>query len=198
MIIPPHWCVHFYISVLVSIQNWILGPFWIFIIVRDSNCWAYDPTALALTVGQFVVMILVITLFFTISSIYEQWPRFLNSWPIAIALHDTPSTAIIAVRSSNSLYPVLILLVLNHQSILLHIFSFMAISLQLLLTSAIPKIAIHSLIKIFFKVSNLCCISWYDTFPIPPMFWNMILILPFLFPPLSCWPNHLDDSYWDF
>ena len=96
-IIFSPWCIHFKISVLRSIQNWVIGSFRIFMISRAFNCWLYAPPALALTVGHYAVMILVLTLFFLFSSIHDQRPRFLNSWPVAINLHDNPSTAMIAV-----------------------------------------------------------------------------------------------------
>ena len=57
------------------------------------------------------------------------------------------------------LYPALILLVLNHLSILLYIFSFMGISIQSLFTLVSPTIAIPLLIIIVLKVSNLCCLG---------------------------------------
>ena len=39
----------------------------------------------------------------------------------------------------------------------------------------------------FFRVANFCCLGWYTALHIPPMFWNMILILTFLFLPISWW-----------
>ena len=161
------WFIHFKISVLRSIQNWVLGSFWIFMIVRASNCWLYAPPALALTVGQYVVIILDITLFYPHTSIHDQWPRLRNSCPIATTLNDTLSTAMMAVpplwngpsEVVTWLYPALILLVLNHPHVLLYIFYFMGILLQLLFTSASPTIALPSLVILFFKVSNLC---WMD------------------------------------
>ena len=123
--ICPSWCIHLEISVLRSIQNWVLGPFWIFMTTRASNC-----------------LILVITLFFPCSIIHDKWPRFLNYLPVAITLHDTSSTTMIAVPTLLNgplemvtwLYPVLILLVFKHPSVLLYIFSFWGILLPLLFT----------------------------------------------------------------
>ena len=57
----------------------------------------YAPPVLALTLRHYAVMILVITLFYRKNSIHEQRPRFRNSFPIDIDLHDTLSTAIMAV-----------------------------------------------------------------------------------------------------
>ena len=147
--------------------------------------------------GQYAVMILVLVLFPPRSNIHDQHPRFLNSWPVLIALHDTSSTVMIAVppllnhppEMVTLLYPVLILLILNHPSFLLYILSFMGILLQWLFTSVSHIIDIPSSIIIFFKVSSVCWIDWYDAFPIPPMFWNIILILSYLSPPLSWWPQ---------
>ena len=129
------WCIHFKISVLRSIKNWVLGSFWIFMIARDSNCWLYDTPELELTSWDYAVMIMILTLFFLHSSIHDHQLRFLNSWPVAITLHDTSSSTMISVPllwNSPSeiltlLYPVLILLVLNHLSVLLYILSFMGI-----------------------------------------------------------------------
>ena len=61
----------------------------------------------------------------------------------------------------------------------------MVFSPQLLFTSAIIIIAIPSLTMIFLKVSNFCWLGSSDALPITPMFWNMILIFTFLFPPIS-------------
>ena len=196
-IICSPWCIYVEISVLRSIQNRVLGSFWIFIIARAFNFWLCDPPVLSLTVGQYVVMIMVLTLLFTCSSIHYQQPRFLNFWPVAITLHDTSSTAIIDVpplwnghsEMVTRLYPVLILLIFNHPFILLYMLSFMGILLQLPFTSVSPMIAIPSFIMVFFKMSNLCWIGWYDALPIPPMVWSVILILPSLFPHLSWWPQ---------
>ena len=151
------WCIHLYISVLRSIQNWVFGSFWIIMIARASNCWMYDPPVLALTVGKYAVMILVLTLFFPRSSIHDQRTRFLNFWPVAITLHDNSSCAMIAVpplwnvpsEMVTRLYLVLILLVVNNPSVLLYIFSFMGILLQLMFTYASTMIAIPSLIMVF-------------------------------------------------
>ena len=196
-IICSPWCIHFEISVLRSIHNLILVSFWIFISVRASNCWVYALPALALTVGHYTVIIMVLTLSFPLSSIHEQRPRFLKSWPIAIDLRDTSCTSMMAVPPLLNgpsevvirLYPVLILLVLNHPLFLLYIFYFMGILLQLMFTSASPTTAIPSLIMIFFKIYNLCCIGWSDAWHILPMFWYMILIIHLLFPPLSWLPQ---------
>ena len=129
-----------------------------FMIASASNCWMYDPPALALSVGQYVVTIMVLTLFFPCSSIYEQQPRLLNSWPAAITLHDNSSSAMISVppfwngpsEMVTRLYPGLILLVLNHPSVLFYIFSFMEILIQLLFNSEIHMIDIDSLMIVFF------------------------------------------------
>ena len=144
------WCIHFKVSVLRSIHNWVLGSFWIFIIVRNSNCWMYDPLELVLTVGNCALMILVNTLFFPRNSIHDQQFRFLNSWHIVIALCDTSSTAIMAVpplwngpsEVVTRLYPVIILLVFNHPSALLYKLYFMGILIQLMFNSTNPKISI--------------------------------------------------------
>ena len=148
--ICSHWCIHFDISLLRSIQNWYLGSFWIFIIARDYSFLLYAPPVLALAVEQYVVMILIIIIFFTGNNIHEQRPRFLSSWPVLITLHDTSSTSIIAVpllcndspEMVTLLYPELIVLVLKHVSVLLYIFSLMVILIQLLFTSMSPIIAI--------------------------------------------------------
>ena len=76
---------------LRSIQNWVLGSFLIYMIVKAYKCWLYATPAIALTVGQYVMMILVFKFFFPCISIYDQRPRFLNSLPVSIALHDTSS-----------------------------------------------------------------------------------------------------------
>ena len=198
-IICSPWCIHLDISVLRSIQNWLLESFWIFLILMDYSCWLCVPTELSLTVGQYAVMILVITLFFPCISIHGQQTRFLNSWPVVITLHDNSYTSIIDVplfwnvpsEMVTRLYPVIIHLVFNHPYVLLYIFYFMLILLQLLFTSASNMIDIPSFIVVFFKVSNSCWLSWSDELPIPPMIWNMILILPSLFSPLSRWPQSL-------
>ena len=54
----------------------------------------------------------------------------------------------------------LILLILNHPSFLLYIFSFMGILIQLLFTSVIPIIDIPSLVIVF--VSYLACVDLVD------------------------------------
>ena len=136
------WCINLEIYVLISFHNWFLGSFWIFLIVRVSNGWMYAPPALALTVGQYAVIFLVLTLFFPHISIHDQWPRFLNSWHIVITLRDNSYTVMMAVyllwngpsEVVTWLYPVLIILALNHPSVLLYIFYFMGILLQLLFT----------------------------------------------------------------
>ena len=190
MLFTP-WCIHFDISILRSIQNWFLGSFWIFMIARAYSCCLYAPPVLALAVGQYAVIIMFLILFFPWSNIYYQRPRLMNSWPVEIALHDTFSTVMIVVpplwngspEMMTQLYPVLIFLVLNHPYVLLYIFSFMGILIQLLFNSVSPIIDITSLIIFFFKVSIFCLFDWYDALPIPTMFWDMILILPSLPPP---------------
>ena len=102
-------------------------------------------------------MILFITLLFNHNSIHDQPPRLPNSWIILITLHDTSSTAMMAVSPLLSdppelgtrLYPLLILLVLNHPYVLLYIFYLMGILLQSIFTPASPMIDIPSLILIF-------------------------------------------------
>ena len=64
---------------LRSTQDWDLGSFLIFMISRDSDCWIYDLAELALTVGKYVLMIMVIILFPPSSSIHDQRLRVLNS-----------------------------------------------------------------------------------------------------------------------
>ena len=128
-------------------------------VARASNCWMYAPPALEFSMFQYDVVILVLILLFHRINIHDQRHRLLNSWTIPINLHDTLSTAMIAVpmlwngplEIVTLWYPVLILLVLNHLSILLYIFSFMGILLQLMLTYASPIIAIPSFIIVFFK-----------------------------------------------
>ena len=167
-----------------------------------SIFWLCAPPALAITVGKYLVMIIVLALLSPCGIIHDQQPRFLNSLLVTVTLNDISSTAMIAVpqlwnvpsEMLTRLYPVLILLVFNHTSVLFYIFSFIGILLQLFFTSAIPIIAIPSLIIVFSKVSNLCWIGWSDVLPIPPMFWNMVLILPSLFPLLSWWTQ----SLWQF
>ena len=152
------WSNHLEISVLRSIQNCIIGSFWIFVIVRYSNFWLYYSPVLALTVGQCVVMILVMKLFFPRSGIHDQWQRVGKYWPISLALHDTSSNDMMAVpplwnypsEVATRLYPVLILLFFHHTSVLLYILYIMVILIQLLFTSEIPTIDITSLIIIFF------------------------------------------------
>ena len=191
----------FYISILISLyldlsKIEFLGSFWVFMIEGASSCWIYAPPALALAVGQYAVIIMFLILFFPWSNIYYQRPRLMNSWPVEIALHDTFSTVMIVVpplwngspEMMTQLYPVLIFLVLNHPYVLLYIFSFMGILIQLLFNSVSPIIDITSLIIFFFKVSIFCLFDWYDALPIPTMFWDTILILPSLPPPLSLWP----------
>ena len=82
-------CIHFDISKFRSIQNWVLRSFWILIIVMASNCCLYAPIAIAITIGKYVVIIMVLAFFSPHRSIHEQQPRFLNSLPVAVALHDT-------------------------------------------------------------------------------------------------------------
>ena len=205
MIFSP-WCVYFDISFLRSIQKLFLGLFWIFVVARASSCCLYDPPALAPDVGQYYVMVLVLVLLLPHINIHDQQPRFLNSWPVLIALHDTLYTAMISVpllwngppEMVAWLYHVLILLILNYLSVLLYTFSFMGVLLQLLYTYASPIIVIPSLIKVFFKVSSLCLLDWYKALPITPMFWSMILILPSPFPPLSPWPQSLQQFSFGF
>ena len=92
-----------------------------------------------------IIIIIIISI-----NIHDKLPRFLNSWPIAIYLHDVSSTSILAVPKPwngqrevvTQVYPVLVLLVLNHPSVLLYILSFVGILLQLLFTSASPTIDI--------------------------------------------------------
>ena len=128
MICSP-WCIHSDISLLGSIQNWVLWSFWIFSIDRAYSCWLYSPYALALSVGKYAVIILVTILFFPLNNIHDQRPRFLNSWPVTIDLHDILSTARIAVpllwnsplEMVTLLYHILILLVLNHPYLLLYV-----------------------------------------------------------------------------
>ena len=91
-IFPP-WCIHFEFFMLRYIQNWGLGPFWFFVVVRDSKCCLYAPPELALTVGQYPVNIMVLVFLFPHNSIYDQRPRFLKSWTFTIILHYTSSTA---------------------------------------------------------------------------------------------------------
>ena len=113
----------------------------------------YAPPVLALTLRHYAVMILVITLFYRKNSIHEQRPRFRNSFPIDIDLHDTLSTAIMAVplilngpsEVVTRLYLVLIFLGLNYPYFLLYI---LVNVFQLLFTSASPMIAIPLLIMI--------------------------------------------------
>ena len=141
-IICSPWCIHFNIAVLRSIKNWVLGSIWIFMITKAYNFCPYDPPALAFTAGQYVVMILVLTLLLPWSIIHDQLPRLFNSWPVTTTLHDTSSTATMDVTPLWNdppevvtwLYPVLSLLVLNHPPVLLYISSFMGILLQLLFT----------------------------------------------------------------
>ena len=162
-----------------------------------SIFWLCAPPALAITVGKYLVMIIVLALLSPCGIIHDQQPRFLNSLLVTVTLNDISSTAMIAVpqlwnvpsEMLTRLYPVLILLVFNHTSVLFYIFSFIGILLQLFFTSAIPIIAIPSLIIVFLKVSIFWWLDLSDAFPIPPMFRNMILILPSLFPPLSWWPQ---------
>ena len=90
--------------------------------------WIYAPPELSPTVGQYMVMIMVLTLFFPRSSIHDHWPRFISFWHVAITLHDTSSTAMMAVpplwngqsELVTWLYPVLIILFLNHRCFLLY------------------------------------------------------------------------------
>ena len=91
------WSIHLAISVLRYIYNWILGQFLIFIIVRAYSCWLYATPSLELTIGQYAVKVMVLTLFYLCSSIHDERPRFRNYWPITISLHDTLSTAIMDV-----------------------------------------------------------------------------------------------------
>ena len=91
------WCFQFENSLLISIQNWVIGSFWISMIVRASSCCLYATPALALAVGQYVVMVIVLIFLFPQINIHDQWPRFLNSWHVPIVLHDTSSIAMIAV-----------------------------------------------------------------------------------------------------
>ena len=166
-------------------------------IARASSCWLYAPPALALAVGQYAVMIMVFAIFYPCGRIHDQRNRFLNYWPVPIALHDNLSTSMIAApplwndppEMVTRLYPVIFLIFLNHLSVLLYIFSFMGILLQLMFTSAIPLIDFPSFIIVFFKVSSLCWLDKSDALPIPLMFWNMILILTSLSPPLSWQPQ---------
>ena len=191
------WCIHFEISLLRSIQNWVLGSFRIFIIARASNCWLYATPELVLSVWQYAVTIMFLILFFPHSNINEQWTRLLNSLPVPFSLHDTLSNAMIYVppfwngppEMVTQLYPVLIFLVFNHLSFLLYIFSFMRILLQLLFIASIPIIATPSLIIVFLKVYSLCWLNLYYALSIPPMFCNVILFLPSLPPFLSWWPQ---------
>ena len=152
------WRIHFKISLLISIKNRVLGSFWIFMIMRASSCWLYSPTTLVLTVVKYAVMIFVLILLFHCSNIHYQLPRLLNSWPVAITIHDNSSTAMIAVPplwnitlGVNRLYPLRILLILNHPSVLLYILSVMVILLQLLFTSESPMIASLSIYHGIFK-----------------------------------------------
>ena len=94
-IIYSPWCIHFEISLLIFIKNWVLGSFWILMITRDSSSWIYDPLAISITVDKYVVMIMVLIFFFPCSNIHDQQCRLLNYQPIVIALHDTFSTAMI-------------------------------------------------------------------------------------------------------
>ena len=161
--------------------------------VRAYNCWLHSPPALSLAVGQYAVTIMVRKLFFPRSSVNHQRPRVRNYWPITIDLNDTSSIAMVSVpplwngpsELATLLFPVLTLLFKNHPSVLLYILSFMEILIQLLFTSASPTIDITSLVMIFFKVSNLCWLGWSDLLPILPMFWKMIIFLPFLLLPQS-------------
>ena len=165
--------------------------------VRAYNWWMHDPPVPALTLGQYTVIFMVLTLLFPRNSFHDQQPRFWSSWLIAISLHDTSSITMMYVppllngpsEVVNRLYPVLILLVLNHPYIILYVFSFMGIFLQLLSILESPIISIPLLIMIIFKVSNLCCLGWYYALPILTMFWNMILITTFFFPSLSWYPR---------
>ena len=148
----------------------------------------------------------VLTFFFPRNSIHDQQLRFLNSWPVAITLHDTSSSAILAMpplwngisEAVTQLYPVLTFFVWNQPSVLLNIFPLMGILLQSLFTLASLIIAIPQLIMVFFKVSNLCCIGWYDALTVPPMFWNMILMLLYLSLPLSWWNQSRQQSLLGF
>ena len=165
-------------------------------IVRAYNYWLHDPPTPALTVGQYTAIVMVLTLLFPRNSFHDQRPRFWSSWLIAISLHATSSITMMYVppllngtsEVVNRLYHVLILLVLNHPYIILYVFSFMGILLQLLYISASPIISIPLLIMIIFKVSNLCWLGWSYALPILTMFWNMILITTFFFPSLSWYP----------
>ena len=145
-----------------SIQNWVLGSFWIFMIVRAHIFWLYAPPELALTIGQCAWMIVVLILFFPRNITHDQWPRFWNYFPIVISQHNTPYTIMAAIpllwncpsEVVTRLDPVLILLILNHPYAQLYLFYCIRISLKLLFNSASPTVSIHSLIMIFFKVSN--------------------------------------------
>ena len=96
-IICSHWFIHFEISVWRSIQNLVIGSFLIFMIDKACNFCLYAPHALTLTVDQYAVGILVLSLLFLCSSIHGQQPRFMNSWPVAITLHYISSMAMISV-----------------------------------------------------------------------------------------------------
>ena len=150
------WCIHFEIPLLRYIQNWVIGSFLIYIIAGASSCWLYDLPGLVLAVGQYMVMTLFLVLFLPCSRIHDQHPRFLNSWPVMISMHDTSSATMIDVpplwnfppEMVTKLYLVQVILVLNHPSVLLYIFSFMGILLQLLFTSASSMIVILSFIML--------------------------------------------------
>ena len=134
---PWGWFFPLDVSILISLY-WDLSKFsyWVFlisIVARAYNCLMYAHPALALSAGQYEVMILVLVLFPSRSNIHDQRTRFLNSWTFPIALYDTLSTAMIAMPPLwnglpdmvTLLYILLILIIFNHLSVLLNIFSFM-------------------------------------------------------------------------
>ena len=152
------------------------------------HCWLYAPPVLALTEGQYAVTIIDRKFLFPPNRIHYHRLRVQDSWPIAINLHDTSSTYMIALpplwtvpsEMSTRLYPLLILPDFNHLPVLFFLFSYMETLIQLLFTSASPTTDISSLIMILFRVAYLFWLGLSDGFHITTMFWNMILILPFL------------------
>ena len=141
-------------------------------------------------------MILFPALLFPRSSIHVQQPRFLNSWPITIDLHDTSSTAMMAVPPLLNgplevvtwLYLVIILLFLTIR-LSYYICSFYGVFITT--TIYLYKFYdIHSFVDHYiFKIYNLWWIGWSGVLHIPSVSWNMIFILSLLFPPLSWWPQ---------
>ena len=191
------WCIHFEIFLLRSIQNLFLGSFWIFVISEASSCWLYAPPSLALAVIQYAVMIIVLVLYFPFQK--HPWPaaqvpEFLTcldrfAWYFFYCHDSCASTFkwssmdgeyIISYASPTCLKPSvrLIIYIIFYRNLL-----------QLLFTSASPIIYIPLFIIVFLKVSSSCWLNLYDVFPITPMFWKRIIILPSISPPVSWWPQ---------